>query len=439
MDEQAGREHGSRPWVLAALAINAALALVAAALWLATGAPDGFVRADFTAFYAAWSIVRDGRGTALYDLALQGEYQARLMPGTQFEGGVLPYVNPPHLTLPFVPLAWLPRPVAFGLWTAAQLLLLGWTVRWFGWRLAAGWPARSRWLLVSALLAFPPLLSTLLLGAFSLPLLVALIGLYAALTAGRGPAAGAWLVLLTLKPQVAVLPVLLLLGARRWAALVSALLIGLGLAAAATLLLGAGIWSDYLQLARGHMLLFDRLGVDPARMWSLRGTLALWLGGERADLINAVSGGLLLVAAGITLWLWRGPWRPGTPAFDLRVALTLTLALLTAPHLNPHDGLLLALPVALGYRALRASGQPASAFAAAALAGPAAVLVAEAALGPRAGIRLPTLAMLLLALWLGLALRRAEAAARPAVAPGPLPMPVTPARSPGEGARRTRP
>ena len=46
------------------------------ALWFAAAGPDWFPRADFTAFYAGWAIVRDGRAASLYDLAVQATYQA---------------------------------------------------------------------------------------------------------------------------------------------------------------------------------------------------------------------------------------------------------------------------------------------------------------------------------------------------------------------------
>ena len=52
-------------------------------------------------------------------------------------------------------------------------------------------------------------------------------------------------------------------------------------------------------------------------------------------------------------FLWRGRWDPTRPDFDLRFAMTLVIGLLTSPHLNPHDDLLLVPAAAIAYRELR--------------------------------------------------------------------------------------
>ena len=92
-------------------------------------------------------------------------------------------------------------------------------------------------------------------------------------------------------------------------------------------------------------------------MWNLRGTLTLLIGPDQAagqaTLINTV--GLVGQLAGLAAvaWLWRGRWAPASPDFDLRFALTLVIGLLTSPHLNPHDDLLLVPAAAIAYRGLR--------------------------------------------------------------------------------------
>lgn len=401
----AARRWRSEWWTTPVLALYICLAAGYVALWLQAAGPDWFARADFTSFYAGWAIVRDGRGAALYDLAVQGESQAAALPGVRFAGGVLPYVNPPHLTLPFVPLAWLPRPVAFTVWTLVQLGLLAWLVRWLWRDVAAGWPLRERRLLVAGLLAFHPLLHSFLLGAFSLLLLVVLARFHAALAAGRERSAGLWLLLGTLKPQLVLLPGVMALAAGRWRVLATAAFGGGLLAVAATGLLGWRTWDDYLRLTRDFMLLFDRMGVDPSLMWNARGTLASWLGPQQVALINTVSMALVALAAASVWRLWRAPWRPGTTDFDLRFALTVLLGLLTAPHLFPHDGLLLVLPAALGYRALRDRAGHGRPDAALLLASPPLCLLAEWTAGGRLGVRLPVLIALTLAARLALALR----------------------------------
>jgi hypothetical protein len=72
----AARRWRSEWWTTPVLALYICLAAGYVALWLQAAGPDWFARADFTSFYAGWAIVRDGRGAALYDLAVQGESQS---------------------------------------------------------------------------------------------------------------------------------------------------------------------------------------------------------------------------------------------------------------------------------------------------------------------------------------------------------------------------
>jgi hypothetical protein len=370
---------------------------------------DWFVTADVTAFYTGWTLVREGRGAALYDLDAQADAQGRLLDGARLAGGdILPYVNPPHLTLPLTPLAWLSRPAAFLVWTAAQLALLLWALRWLAGRLAADWRPVERRLLIAAVLAAPPLFATLVLGAFSLLLLVCFMRMYDDLARCRDGRAGLWLVAATIKPQIAILPGLLLLAACRWRALVVAAALGGALAAAATAAFGWGIWGDYLRLLGIYAGWAGRMGVEPAAMWNLRGTLTLLLGAARLPLINALSLVGLALAGVATFWLWRAPWRPGAPAFQLRFALTAVLAVLASPHLNSHDGLLLVLPAALGYDILRADARQGRWFGRCALAWPLFCLLSSGLPAGSLPIQPPTAAAIGLALWLALALRRAQ-------------------------------
>ena len=154
---------------------------------------------------------------------------------------------------------------------------------------------------------------------------------------------------------------------------------------------------------------FDRLSVKPQLMWNLRGTLTLVLGREQAPTINLLGWVGLLAAAGLTLWLWRAPWRTDLPRFDLRLALTIVLTLLFAPHFNHHDGMLLVLPAVILYGHLRPNPTPARIFATLALTAPLFFFVADRLFDGSLGVRVPTLLMVGLAVWLAVALRRTAA------------------------------
>ena len=408
-DEQR-RERGWQWWLLrAALLINLSLALGYIGLWTIAAQQELFWRADFSAFYTGWAMVRDGHGPTLYDFALQERYQQAILEGRSFRDGLLPYVNPPHLTLPFVPLAWLPRTEAYWVWTAGQLALLLWLLRRL-WTLAAGWTAQERVLLLVTTLAFPPLFNTFLLGTFSLLVLVCLVELYRALGRGQEGRAGLWLVLGMIKMQLMVFPGLVLLAGRRWRALVAAALLGGGLALLAGLVLGWESWAGYARALQAHSGFYGRFGIEPATMYNVKGMLTLLLGDEQGQLIGTLSLAALAVTTLLAALLWRGMWRPQAPSFDARLALTLVLGLLVSPHLNTHDALLLVLPAMLFYGHLRAHDGPIRAYAAFVLSCPLLFLVSELTIGGSLGVRVPFVAMLVLAGWIALALAREQPA-----------------------------
>ena len=88
-------------------------------------------QADYTAFYTGWTIVADGHGPDLYDIGTQTATQQAILGGRSFEAGLNPFNNPPHLVVPFVPLAALPMATSYLAWGAIQIGLLAWLV----WRL----------------------------------------------------------------------------------------------------------------------------------------------------------------------------------------------------------------------------------------------------------------------------------------------------------------
>jgi hypothetical protein len=385
--------------LLGVLLLNISLTLTYVGLWVIAARQELFWRADFSAFYTGWVIVRDGQGGQLYDADLQMTVQQEVLEGRSFKDGLLPYVNPPHLTVSFVPLSLLPRTSAYLLWTLGQLGLLVWLMRLL-YRLASSWEVEERWLLLSAVVAFPPMMLTFVIGSFSLLLTLCLLQFYLALKRDDAWAAGFWLVLGTVKPQAVLLLGIMLVAARRWRVILRALLIGAALAIAASLILGWHIWLDYVTLLRSHTGLFDAFGVVPTDMHNLKGTLALLLGNDQGSLINLISYLALGGAAMATAWLWWGPWRPEGPDFELRVALTMLLGLLFSVHSNPQDSLMLVVPATLFYKYLRQRNLPRHTYSAFVLFCPTLFLISEFTIGGGLGVRIPVLAMVALAAWM---------------------------------------
>jgi hypothetical protein len=70
---------------------------------------ERIVRADpdFTSFYGAGKILRDGHGADLYDLGTQHKAQDEFSSNADIRKGPLPYIHPPYEALLFVPLTFL--------------------------------------------------------------------------------------------------------------------------------------------------------------------------------------------------------------------------------------------------------------------------------------------------------------------------------------------
>ncbi len=344
-----------------AIALNAGLAFAAAALWFGMVARGEFWKGDFGAFYTGWSIVLDGRADRLFDLDTQADYQARLIPGRAVPGGYLPYFFPPHFST-FAPLALLPLPAAFAVWTALQAGLLVVVLRWLR-EDARAWGPAAPAVAVAAFLAFEPLALTFQLGQQLLICLVALYGLARALPRGRTLPAAACLALATLKPQYALLPAAFLLGAGRWRVLFWAAGLFAAWTATVALLTGWHRWVEFLEVTAFHARQYDAFAVYPLRWLNLKMCLVALLGPERLPLVNALTAAAVLLATAAVLVLGLAARRAGRARWELCFAVTSLLALVVSPHLYPHDALLLVVPAVLFYDALYRTGRPMRALA----------------------------------------------------------------------------
>jgi hypothetical protein len=387
-----------------ALILNAALSLSNIGLFIMALRQGLMWRADFSAFYTAWVMVRDGLGSQLYDFDLQTRIQQAILQGKSFAGGLLPYNYPPHLAVLLAPLGWLSHPAAFAVWTLGQLALLIWLLLILN-RLAAGWTRTERWMMHLAVLALTPLLLNFLLGAFSLLMLVSLLLFVEALQKNRQSASGLWLAVGMFKPQVWVLPAALLAFVRRWKALLTAAAVGAVLFVSTTLVIGWQPWLEYPRLLLRSTGFYGIYGIEPGQMYNLKGTLALMLHSQNPELINRISLLAWFVSLVVTFFLWRGAWQPEAPGFQPRMALTLTLSILFNLHTNPQDGLLLVAPAVLFYDYLRRQDLPRRAYVAFILSCPLIFMLSRFVIQDRLPIQLPVIAMAGFALWISLALK----------------------------------
>jgi hypothetical protein len=383
-----------------ALVLNLGLAASYVGLWVRRAPETPRQRNDFSAFYTAWTLVRGHRADALYDFEAQARQQAALLGDRSGAGGLLPFLNPPPVALVFAPLARLSLPRAFTLWTVGQLALLGWLLRQLL-RLTRGRPARDRALVCVAVLAAPPLLLTFETGAFSLLIVVALLNARAALVDGRDATAGLWLAVAAAKPQLVLTSVVGALAGRRWRTLAAALIAATLLGLVVTIALGWAVWPGFVRALLAVHRSFERFAILPAAMYNLEGSLFFAFGpAARSWAPPAALGGLVLGCL-LTAWIWRGPWRPGVPRFELQLAATLLVGMFFSLHLYWQDGLLLVVAGVLFESYLVRSGRPRTIFTASALVAPAIWFVSELLLPQSRPVRTPVLMTLLLgaAIW----------------------------------------
>jgi hypothetical protein len=313
------------------------------------------VSTDFTVFFTGWSLVAGRQAAHLYDSAAQAAAQERIMAPLQFPGGLMAFVNPPHVALAFAPLAWLDLANAFRLWTAVQLVLAVLLVRdVLALVRPRGAPALERWVVATAIAAFWPLFYAVEIGQLSVLLALALLRLRAALAANAAARAGAWLFVLGVKPQLLPLLVALLAAYGCWRALGWAALFAGAAVAATGGALGWRVWRDWLANL-GHLESFFAQGT-PDHMTNLRGVVALLTGTAGPSL--AASTIVLALAAVVVLVVATRARRPGSLETAGRrphgraFALTVGASLLVSPHLFLQDVTSWIVPVAVFYAAL---------------------------------------------------------------------------------------
>jgi hypothetical protein len=272
------RRHEARthPLVIrAAMAIYVGLAVGYAAVLLEDLlTPDIITATDFTVFWGAWHQILHGQAHALYDEAARRATQQLLMQGGYFEGGLMAFLNPPHAALAGVPFGWLAdragEQTAFIAWTAGNFSLLALLMR----GLAAEWGADSkprRRLLALAIAGFYPLFGTIKNCQPSVLLALAVLGVNRADRAGRSWAAGAWLAVLTIKPQLVPMIGIYLAAWRSWRPLAAGAAFVAAAAVVTAAALGPSIWMEYARQVR-HLEPFWGSGT-PDYMLNLRGAL----------------------------------------------------------------------------------------------------------------------------------------------------------------------
>jgi Glycosyltransferase family 87 len=293
---------------------------------------------DFSIYYCAGTIVRQGLGHQLYDNTTQFKVQQEFSPGVAIRLGALPYTHPPFEAVLFAPFTYGPYPSAFVLWDLANLAMLislPFLLRPHLPQLQNyRWPL---WVLTS--LGFFPIFFALLQGQDAILLLFLYTLAFVCLKGKRDAFAGGWLALGLFKPHLVLAFVLLLLVQGR-----KKILYGfLPTAAVLALVSIAIVGREGMVLYPGYVLHLEdtmaRGAIVPSDMPNLRGIVYVLLHGDSyvGAVALASSVGMLLFAA----WQCRG----GTNFRDLKFSLGASAAVLVSYHAMGYDLSMLLLPI----------------------------------------------------------------------------------------------
>ena len=298
---------------------------------------------DFLQFYTYGTLARESRWSSLYDQEAHAEAARQRVDPALSLTGFRPNYSPVVAWI-MAPLAALPFLSAMAVFSAISLLAYGGAVA----HLARRTTCVRRDLVSVALaaVAWPTLFAVLRYGqlsSLSLGILSLAVGCAAH---GRPALAGAMLGLLVYKPNLLIVPVLVLLTTRQWQSLA-----GLALGAGAELgldvaLAGPAAMRAYMGVLMEIARRPDLVQMFPAESHSVRGFVSLLVPAP------AIVGVATMAAVPIATWLCHTAWQHHQ---DWRLkwsALTVAM-LVSSPHLLTYDLLLLAVPIVLVVDCLR--------------------------------------------------------------------------------------
>ena len=299
---------------------------------------------DFTTFYSAGAIVRDGFRHQLYDLPTQLRFQNQVRAGG-VNLGTLPYLHPPFEALLFARLAYFSYPHAYLIWVLVNLSVLAATAMILRPHVPSLRERPTAYWVVTSFAYFPVFLAVLQ-GQEILLLLLVLTLAFIALKENRDYAAGCWLGMGLFRFHVILPLVLMLAWQRKFRALVSFA----GLAFLWTLVSGWMVgWKELLDYPayvwRTDQMVENQRIIFPSLMPNLRGVLDLL---HSAGLSSAVTTSILAVGSAGLLFFGASRWKSAHRASSpLGFPLALNVTILVGYYALMYDLSLVLLPIAL--------------------------------------------------------------------------------------------
>jgi len=261
---------------------------------------------DFTVFYTAGKMLRQGQGTQLYSARVQMAVQAEFARNSDIRRGPLPYLHPPFEALFFLPLTFLAYPQAFAAWNLINVGIL------FGVAVLLRQSLLSLqsvpvWQMVLLSLAFFPIFANFHQGQDAILLLLIVTLSFRALDHDAEFLAGCWLGFGLFKYHL-ILPLAFILSCwrgRRFA-------LGLATTGSAAVLVSLGLvgWKGALQYPVYAWRVISGPGfggIPPRQLPSFFGLLTGWHWLQPNTLIMQVAvaaGSIALVVAVVSLRRW---------------------------------------------------------------------------------------------------------------------------------------
>jgi Glycosyltransferase family 87 len=299
---------------------------------------------DFSEFYAAGRMVRDGLGHRLYDLRLQAQYQWRDAAIHAF------YLRPPFEALLFVPLSYLSYRAAYCAWLLVSLLLLACSVLLIEGEVhvsravtqyTRGIPVDSGLILV-LFLTFGPTMNCFLIGQDTMLLLLIYTLVFVLLKKGNEAAAGCVLALGLFKFHLVIPCAVVFLIRLRWKFLKGFALVGAALVALSVGIGGLNVFRSYARVFFDPTYQQIVGGFQTQYAANIRGFTYLVCG---ALFPGYVLGIIIAALSGIALWVTATRW--SDDALEYSFAATVIVALITGIHMFFYDLSLLLLPAAI--------------------------------------------------------------------------------------------
>lgn len=327
-----------RVFVIAGLV---SLVIVYSVLWVRMiTTPAERTGADFIHFYSAGIVAQDWDTARVYDLGLQQSVEQKQVGFVLAPGQVLPFNHVPFLIPVLSVIVNGDYVSSFIRWTVLMLIFYGTGIGIIAWWFyIKKYNTRTILIICAGALTFFPLFVSLVEGQDTAILFLGACLWLVGLLLGRDGLAGSGLALMTVRPQIAVLLAIPLLIKKP--------------KAFGWFCLGVGVLSIFSLII---------LGVDGVRSFlnilfiTARGE---WYGTNQSAMVNFI-GLLLRLAPGLSVESVRGlGWAVygltligfcllcirGREIDEMHIALTVTLAMFSLPHLHYHDLTLLLVPL----------------------------------------------------------------------------------------------